>query len=369
MSTNIFVMVEDITQRLADGYTIIELERATTAGGSYSQIATKTLVALTYNYTIADSTGELNKWYRYRFSDAAAFVSEYSNPFQPDGLTLKKIRQNVLNEYGVGLVFNATAGSTTTVTTTDPKVKSSIFSSTRGKGTWLLPTSGAEIGNYRMISSPNPTTGVLTVEPAWGTGPGSGDEFEWHFNTSPDELDRAINRGLARYWFVDTIPIPGVADQREYSLSAYPWLTQRRQVLDLHYYPSTTVNRTPWGVGGRWWNTMRDRDQLKLLIEPPIATTVILYLVTARHMDKLHTDTASPPPNCNLDMISAFAYDELLAYLSRPGVSPERAMFLEARTVLNSETLPRLVRENRPEFPIGIPQPYMPPVVPQTRVL
>jgi len=61
------IIVEDIATQLLI-YDTIELERADSAGGTYTQVATKALATGVFYYTVNDSTGDLNKWYRYRFA-------------------------------------------------------------------------------------------------------------------------------------------------------------------------------------------------------------------------------------------------------------------------------------------------------------
>lgn len=64
---DVFVTVEDVNTQM-DTYESIEVHRSNTLTGAYSLVETETLVASTYHYTINNSDGDLNKWYKYRFT-------------------------------------------------------------------------------------------------------------------------------------------------------------------------------------------------------------------------------------------------------------------------------------------------------------
>ncbi len=261
MAVTVRITVEDITTQLLTHDTI-ELERSNTVDGTYAQVATKALATGVFYYSIADSTGDLNKWYRYRFHKTSPLAnSDYSDPFRVEGVTSLRARQRALTEYDAGMRLLSKDSVAGTFKTEDYRVANTLFRANRGKGTWLHPSTGAVIGETRMIRSSAvlATSADFTVEPVWGgTGLADDDEAEWHWLADLNVWDEALNRGLDRYWFVDRVPLKGVANQEEYDLTKIPWLVDKDQVHDLRWYPNRSNDvddgiDTSWGVNGRWW--------------------------------------------------------------------------------------------------------------------
>jgi hypothetical protein len=375
MSTEVVVQVEDVAALLAATYAEITLHSAASVAGSYSEVDTADLVAGTFFYTIDDPNGDLNTWYKYRFTGAsgAAPIGEFSNPFQLDGVTRKRIRQHTIEDYEAGMVLAATSGgSTTSIPTTDSRFKSSAFNTDRGKGGWLHFTTGLNAGESRKVTASDPGAGTFTVNPAFSNAPTSGDEFEWHWLARPDQADAAINRAMPRYWFLERVPIVGVAGQKEYSLSFLPWLRNREDVFGLWHYPYSAdeggLQDEPWPGLGRWFRVRHDTDALTLMITPAVDETKTLYLEAARQMDALHTDASVARRNCDLRLISALTYDEVLAALTRPGTgaSADRETWRAERIRHATQELRQLLRENRVNPRPMPPQTEEPPVVPQT---
>jgi len=122
MSVTVRITVENVEALIAGGFVEIQLERATTPGGSFSNIVDLPLVAGTFYYSYSDVNGTVLSWYRYRFHDNVATGSDYSNPFQVAGISRAKIRQYTLEKYGVGLVLTAgaTPGDADTIVTDAP---------------------------------------------------------------------------------------------------------------------------------------------------------------------------------------------------------------------------------------------------------
>jgi len=365
VSVTVRIIVEDIATQLLT-YDTIELERSDTVGGTYTQVATAALVAGQFYYSIADSGGDLNKWYRYRFHKDPSTNSDYSDPFRVEGVTRLRGRQAALSKYGAGIVIIADGGGTGTVQTGDYRVKTSLFRANRGKGTWLLPTTGGNSGVPRIISATNPTVGQFTVLPLWAAVIAAGDEVEWHWLADPKVWDDANVRAMLRYWYVERVPIVGVANQEEYDLSVLPFLRDTEQVHDVRWYPTSGLDvDESFGVDGRWWRIRQDVDALTLQIKPAIAATQTLYLETTRPMTPLYTDASAAPPIAAEELVAALTYDEVLAYLSAPGKgsSEDRKAWRVARADHASE-LHRLLVKHRPKPRQGSPKLPWPPVVP-----
>ena len=367
MSVTLRFIVEDVTTQLLT-YTQINVYRSATLGGTYSVIDTVTLVAGTFYYSYSDSAGDLNKWYKYSFHNPTGPVeSDLSAPFRVDGVTRLRAIQRALSEYSAGIVVVNTGIDSDKITTADHRVNTSLFRADRGKGTWLWPTSGNNQEKARIISAADPTNGTVTVLPSFGAAFVNGEEVEWHWLADRTEWNNALNRGMARYWYVERVPIVGVADQEEYSLAGLPFLKDKEHVHDVRWYPTSGVDvDESFGVNGRWWRIREDVGVLTLQITPAIATTQTLYLETTRPMPPLYTDASAAPANAAEELVAALAYDEVLAYLSAPGKGTldARGVWRTARAVHANE-LHRLLVKHRPKPRQGQPQMPWPTVVPQ----
>jgi hypothetical protein len=363
MTITIRITVEDVASKLED-YDVINVYRAATLGGTYTIQDTIALVADTYHYSWEDPTGTLNLWYKYSFYNTSTTdESVLSDPFRVEGTTRLRIRQGGLSKYGAGIVLINTGTDADKITTEDYRFASSLFPANRGKGQWLLPTTGDNAGIPRIISESSPTDGTMTVLPAWDHVMADGDEVEWHTLADPTVWNDAINRGMPRYYYVDIVPLVIGADG-EYPLDSLPWLVDIGQIHDVRWYPDSSGVDHSFAGGGRWWRPRKDRDTITLAMSSAPEGTVV-YLETTRPMSPLYADTAALPNVANEALAVALAYDEVLAYLSSPGVGTtgDRASWLQAR-LLHAETLHRLLVENRPKPRHGPAQLPWPPVVP-----
>ncbi len=367
MATTIRVTVEDITEKITS-YDQILVYRGLSATGTFNQIGTVSLVVGTYQYSFVDSTGNLNYWYKYSFYNSTTLAeSDKSVPFRPENTTRLRIRQNGLVKYNAGIVLTAASGSAVTgMLTDDYRFKTSLIGAGHGKGSWLYASSGSLAGSARMVSDSTPSSGSFSVEPSWPSAPASGDEFEWHWLARPDQWESAINRGLARYYFLDRIPIKGVASANEYDLNFLPWLKNKRQILGLRVRYSGSTLDSLWGVGGTWWKAKQDRDSVTLQVNPTISVDDVFWLEVARPMQPLWNDTDSPPTVCSEDLAAALAYDEILALLSHPteGSRVDRSELVMERKLHQITELARLLKQERADAPFSVPQQPTPPSVP-----
>lgn len=364
MSATIYVTVEDITTQLLT-YTEVQLHRATTVGGPYSEVDSEALAEGVYDYQLEDSGGDHTMWYKYRFSDGVAAHSDFCNPFQLDGLTRKKIRQEAIEKYDAGKVLLSTSGgSATSVITTNYRIKG-VGRDDRHKGNWLHVTTGLRVGETRQVTASVASTGALTVGALTGAL-ADGDEFELHKLADPDIWNQAINRALRRYHVLERVPIIGVAGQYEYSLDALPWLANVDDIKGLWHYPNddSSGHDEPWGTNGRWWQYRDDGGSFTLMIRP--ATTDTLYLEAVRNLPPLNVDAAVAHRKCDLDFITALTYDEVLAWLSRPGngASDDRKTYREMRIEHANQDLMALLRKHRVNYRAAPPVDIVPPAVP-----
>ena len=366
MAVDLKFIVEDVTTQLVT-YESIRVYRSATLGGTYTQIKDITLVDGTFYYSYSDSGGSLNVWYKYSFFHSTGSVeSDLSAPFRVDGVTRLRAIQAAIAKYGAGIVVVNTGTDADKITTADHRVKTSLFRADRGKGTWLWPTSGNNQEVARIISATDPTNGTMTVLPVFGGNFANAEEIEWHWLADRVEWNNALNRGMARYWYVERVPLVGVANQEEYDLSVIPFLRDNEQIHDVRWYPTSGLDvDESFGVAGRWWRVREDVGVLTLQINPAIATTQTLYLETTRPMPSLYTDASAAPPIAAEELVAALTYDEVLAYLSAPGRGTinARDKWREARAAHASE-LHRLLVKHRPKPRQGSPKLPWPPVVP-----
>lgn len=357
MTVDVRITVEDVTTQ-DDTYNQIQLHSATSAGGTYASVGTATLVATTFNYTITDAAGTLNTWYKYRFyHTVSAAASSFSEPFQPDGVTRLKIRQHALKTYKAGLVLlSTTGGDANSILTNDYRYKNSLYDTGWGKGGWTYPSTGSRAGESRnIIGTGTPSTGQIDVSPDMTGALASGDEFEWHWTADPDVWNECINLGLKRYFYLERVPLVGIAAY-EIPLTNYPWITSKRQITGLWWYSTTDANEEPFQGSQRWWNIRVDYDAIYIKTDPKLATTDTAYLEAVRPMPSLALDASVLPNAANLDLCAALAYDEVLLYLMQPmgGNSADRAVYEKARKDLLPK-LKALINENRPKPVYALP--------------
>ncbi len=359
MAVTLRFTIEDVTTQLLT-YTVIRVYRSDTLGGAYSQITDITLVANTFYYSFEDTTGDINKWYKYSFQNPTGPVeSDLSAPFRVEGVTRLRVRQRALSEYDAGMLLVSKSSVLGTFKTEDYRLANTLFRANRGKGTWLHPSAGAnQLGKTRMIKSSvvSATSADFTVEPVWtGTAIANADEVEWHWLADVNVWDEALNRALDRYWFVDRVPLKGVANQEEYDLTKIPWLVDKGQVHDVRWYPNRSNNvddgiDVSWGVNGRWWRIRQDIDTMTLSIKPTVGISVLLYLECTRSMPRIYTDASALPPIAAEELVAALTYDEVLAYLSRPGRgSTDQRQTWRAMRVAHVPELHRLLVKHRPK--------------------
>lgn len=365
-----YIKLEDVDSALAT-YNRIQVERSATAEGVYTLIATLTLTAGDAYYSYDDDSGTENSWYRYRlFHSVTLAASGYSNPQQPQTHSLRRIRQKLITTYKAGMVFLANgSGLTTRVATDDWRIKVPIYPVGRGKNSFLYKSEGTNSGQTRFITTSNPTSGYFDVSPALSSIPSANDEFEWHWLVPPDEINKAINRGLRRYWYIDRIPITGVGGTDPYTLSEVPWLTQKRQITGLWYTPDDGVSEHPYNGAGRWWNITQDAGHWQLLI-PYLTVGQVVYLETLRNPLPLNTDASKVDTQLNTDLIAAFGYDEILTQLIEggfAGTSIDREAWRIAQRKHRENDLDTLIQMHKPEpryalpvtsTPSSIPRPY-----------
>lgn len=113
---------------------------------------------------------------------------------QVESITREELLQRVLRETGIGQYGTATGGSTTTIVDTT-KLKSTQFNSQKWVGGWariVYDAGGAAAapeGEISPITTYAPSTGTITVNPAFTAAPAASDRYELWLIHPQDVLD------------------------------------------------------------------------------------------------------------------------------------------------------------------------------------
>ena len=114
---------------------------------------------------------------------------------QVESITREELLQRVLRESKIGAYGTVTSGSTTTIVDTT-KLKSTQFNAQKWVGGWARivydagDAAAAPEGEIRPITTYAPSTGTITVNPAFSAGPAVGDRYElWLYPHPQDVLD------------------------------------------------------------------------------------------------------------------------------------------------------------------------------------
>lgn len=368
MAVTVRITVEDVADQIGT-YDVIRVYRSPSVDGSFTLQDTITLVSTTFHYSYADATGTINSWYKWSLYNSVGPVeSDLSAPFRPGNTSRLRIRQAAIERHKAGLIFTAYTGSLVgKLFTQDPRFFNTLHATDYGKGATLYPTNGNAEGEPRLVVASNPTLGTFDVEPDWSGVPINGDEVEWHWLTTPNNWDDAINQGFKRYWYVDRVPIRGVKDQEEYDLSFLTYIRHRRYIKNVIVRWENYEYDEMFGTMGRWWKVKQDKGALTLQIWPTISANDVLYLEVVRQMPPLYNDTDSPPPQCNEDLAVALAYDEVLAAITKPQVGSrvDRSELLAERVRHQQSDLSRLLTQERATWSISPQQGPEPTPVPR----
>jgi hypothetical protein len=180
-------------------------------------------------------------------------------------------------------------------------------------GAWVLVTSGTQLGTLRRVSTYNDKTGQVTLSRAWT--PPTSASYELHTKLSPADLKRCINAGLGRCFYLDRQEITAVDGQREYSLAAYTWLTETKQLAQVLWKQGDTDNEHRY-LPLSWWQLSADAGALTLHVDPMTIMSGSAYvLVALRPYAALATDAATT--DCPLDWAKAAAMVEVYRLISR----------------------------------------------------
>ena len=143
--------------------------------------------------------------------------------------TRNTIRAELGSRLGSYVSGTSTSGSTTTVVVNnDPLFIGDANSPSADlyEDAWVYPTSGDNISVQRQVKKSTgfaPTTGTLTVQPAWSNAIAASVTFEVHSLLPPSVLHDCINRALRNMYHVYTFPLTLMTDGDMEASTATNW--------------------------------------------------------------------------------------------------------------------------------------------------
>jgi hypothetical protein len=255
----------------------------------------------------------------------------------------KQLRQAIIEELDGGCV--GTVDSATNTTLTDADLADRGQDTYAAGSTWLKITSGAGVGQVRATELFAADSGQFTLKRAWTTVPSPSDEYELHTLVHPDRLDEAINRGLVSLPYDVEQEITVVDDALNYSLAAYTWLANPRQVWGVKVRYGDEANEYEY-LPAPGWTVRNNAGAMTLDRRYPGSASSKLYLCAVRYYDELASDAATT--GCPQEWAVAAAAVELYRYLARQSNDPAASVFQQRETValgrlgsLNRKYVPR----------------------------
>lgn len=311
---------------------------APASAGVYSYDAS-TLVPASYTATwIFTTTGLPVETVSRAFAvDSATEVSE--------GVTLMELERLVARRIGPYRRLQIGTGSSVN-NLYAPRLKSSLDIGAY-EGQYLLRrglTYGDELivnfnsgDRIRQAASFDAVTGMLTVDQAYAVAAISGEALEMHAIDPDEELRPAVQDGLKRCFFWDTLSI-SVTGSGVYNVNltaAAPWLTDPTWVKNVALsYPSQLL--PPRRMS--WWKAYRDGKDLKLYTKGGAVGSISVTVLRPAHTF-VNREMSLGGPNDDFDMLyidpdyAAWAgvlelwktIPEMLVPLAAQGMRPSQA--------------------------------------------
>lgn len=230
-------------------YSAIRLYRGTSPEGTFSYASVSAaLVSGTFSYTLNDSSGTTDSYYRYLlYNPTGPVLSDLSPVILPAALTLRRLRGEAVSQSGNGFVSACTAlgavGLLIDAALADNGVDEDFL-----RGAWIYRPDGDAVDKLRRIAASNgfdataSSLAPVSTRP-WVTPPANAEAYELYNLFPPTDQpgapyswDRAVRDGLADVWFVDELTI-GTGDSnstRRFDISAHAAYVRRdycRRVL------------------------------------------------------------------------------------------------------------------------------------------
>lgn len=296
MTVTVDIYIEDAADQIAD-YDTIRLYRGTDPSVypfTGLPVTTATLVSTTLAYTLTDTNGTANSYYRYSlYNSSTTTESDQSEVINPAGLTLLRLRLEAARGAGVG--FNGTCSETGTLTTLiDAALRDSGIDATFLEGAWIYrPDAAASGDRCRRVKASgfDATTGTLSFDRAYTNAPTSGEVYHVFLlqppidqTGAPYSWDRAVRDGLQRYWFVDQLNLGAGTSTRQtrFSLGTHASYVTRQRIRRV-LLRTTDSNGIDTDVNadsnGRFWDYVENGPMtisLEIIPAPSTDQTVIV---------------------------------------------------------------------------------------------
>ena len=243
-------------------------------------------------------------------------------------VSLKTLRQDIGQDLGACIVGTVDSGTTTSIT--DAELLDADESESKFVRNWLTVhiAAGSETRRVRVTDGYAPDTGTLAWGRAMSGTPAAGEQYEIHTLMHPDDLDRLINEGLKRCFYIDEEEITVVSGQREYDLSAITWLTRKKQIIKVLWVQGTDANEQRHLP--MWFWIEEDAGALTLHVQPYTpATGQTMLLIGTRAYSTLATDASTT--DCPEDWARAAAILEVYQWLIRNGPAQDVERYRVAR--------------------------------------
>lgn len=289
---------------IAAGWVGLRLERGVDATniGSFQLLAQVPYVAHQLNYTYVDTTGAVSDWYRSaRYGPGG--VGTFSPPWPvviPPTTTAPPARRSLRNMRR--MLGRRLQGSVHVVTTTaDGTLAGTSLISLSGLANqmdpnrfrqwWIMPTDGVSAGQVRHVGEQglNPSSGELSIQPAFTTQIVRGTQVELHRLLPPTEMDgfiglkECLNLALAECWALDRLQLTGLDNTVTYDLQFGDWMDP--QAVNEFYGPSQGRGwlDAPWGG----WDSRRDGSSILLDTAPGFGAADTMSVQLTRPADTM----------------------------------------------------------------------------------
>jgi hypothetical protein len=217
--------------------------------------------------------------------------------------------------------LTASVGSATTTQITDTDDEQTLFTGDGGAdytGWYIVIPQAAAADQTRRIAIHKKDEGTIRVSRAWGIAPTTGWTYElWPPDMPPAVVNQAINDGIVKLPYMKEQTIPVTTRDNSYSLAAYTWLNNERQVYEVYweYTNSNMVNREEYP----WWKVFNNAGVLTLKLDPipSTATGNTVIMESKAYYETLATDAATT--TCPLGWVAAASAVELYKALRKRG--------------------------------------------------
>lgn len=306
MTAEVKIYVEDIASTIAT-YDTIRLYRGTDPSVypfTGLPVTTATLVADTEEYTLTDSAGTADDYYRFSYYSSISTVeSAQSDAIKPGAVTLKTLIAEAARECGMGFSAVADAGSSATKVICARLLDMGVDAGYMGGAFIWRPSAAANNDRIRRIGEQGFSTadGSFTPTRAWATGPAADEVFyvtnlfpaiDWE--GFPFSWARAARAATEHLYFTDRLNLgTGTATNKtRFDLAthlAYAREDNIRRVLVQTTDSDGNVTEWELGTQGTDWTPVPDNDGLSIdTVDYVLSTSETLIVEVNRTYDPMY---------------------------------------------------------------------------------